>query len=1078
MPSQPKASNVNSRSKAFSAADDADTPFFPPDPEPGVKTGRKKNKNGTSKQTDATEISSLSDVARDPSPLRSQSILGQIPRSFPNPRRPSNDDLLEELNATEKVEDQHTPPQEPFIPEPTFGRSPRTELIPGLSYATSPQTQPSYVGKGGFNARSPPISPPQAKARPVSYGGPPSTYGYPRTSTSPYQHSILPYGSPPALPHLPQQHFYNAQDINLGIPSRPESNKSRPRTFTKFARFPGSTLQSPEALLVGYEAHLDILEYNGENTRHVGSLTHLSGVVQDAVFLTTNSDCDLFANSRPLIALILHNSASIEPESHDRPSSRLSSHEAGGVPSNTTEGGVPITTVVVYSLQTQEPVVELLRVKANAPQYYEHGNSGLSKHSLTLQASGNHLVVSSGVSGESFIFGTSSEEATPKFQCLTKLWTTLQPQIQRRDSSHSRTPEIDASPADHAQGQELATRPILAINGRWLSYCPVLTSSNTSVGAVVGSSVTKINTSAISSRSPPSRPTVNCEVDSPDADTLLSKVARGAAQGLLRGGKWLGEKSWQAWKNWNQDSSLTQQPQNLQRSPIYSPQLAPAQFPPTHGESFQTSVQEPELVSVIDLADGSKNGSESSTAFATFQPPGGCSFLSFAPNGLSLLTANRKGEVQYVWDLVQIRYPRMALSLSEDETGNFPIRVRQIAKFERFSPSMSIDVQWDGPMGYRFATLTQNRTVHIFDLPASAMRWPPASKAKKPRPVSAPAQNPEPAQAPPAPTGFFASAMNFASSAQPMLANLRGRAPSVSGGVSGIGASGMGIASATGMRSGKVVAAGFSKSLGAASDTVAHIRHAGQSKLHLRGEAMPSRMIWRKQGGRTVLCILDTSAIRTYYVRKTNPRERQQETVTVFDARKAVSQKIPENLVPRMEQLRIDDQPIENEIQQPGGFWKPPIPSDQKSGASTTAPLSFAEIETNHPYLPFHSDHKVSMSVYTDEPHLSEDQISNVSVIFQPRSQQKQASSSAQWVFGGSICTTEPHLKSQAESISSQPAQVLSRGLTEEAGHEIPRRVVRKSKKPKAKGHTPASGDATHEEEQEEVFAAEPDMLD
>ena len=80
-----------------------------------------------------------------------------------------------------------------------------------------------------------------------------------------------------------------------------------------------------------------------------------------------------------------------------------------------------------------------------------------------------------------------------------------------------------------------------------------------------------------------------------------------------------------------------------------------------------------------------------------------------------------------------------------------------------------------------------------------------------------------------------------------MLANLRGRAPSASGGVSGVGASGLGLASATGLRSGKVVAAGLSKSLGAASDTVAHIRHAGQSKLHLKIDALPGRMSWRQQ---------------------------------------------------------------------------------------------------------------------------------------------------------------------------------------------------------------------------------------
>lgn len=1077
MPSQPKANSVDSKSKAVPSADETEAPFFQADREPGVRTGRKKSKHASSKQNEATEAAPLSEVARDPSPFKGQPILGHIPRSFPTHRHPSSDDLLEELNTTEKVEDQHTPPQDAFVPEAPYARSPRPDQIPGLSYAVSPSAQPSYIGQGGFNTRSPPTSPPQVKARPVSYGGPPTAYGYPRMSTSPYQRPALPYGSPPALPHLPQQHFYNAQDINLGIANRPESNRSRPPGLMRFTRFPGSTLQSSEALLVGLDAHLDLLEHNGESIHLVGALSQLPGLVQDATFLTWSTGPDPFADVRPLLAVILHDSACLEPENHERPSSRLSSYEASEILPGF---GTPMTSVVVYSVRQQAPVAELMRVPTSVPHHHPQGltKSGSPKHPLTLQASGNHLIVSSGLSGEVFVFGASAEGSVPRFQCLTKLWTALQPQVQRRDSSHSRAAEADASPADQGRGQDLTARPIVALNGRWLAYCPSMATTSMSVGAVVGNTVNKLNNSMISSRGPPSRPTINCEVDSPDADTLLSKVAKGAAQGLLKGGKWLGEKGWQAWKTWSQDPSANLQPSTTQRSPIYSPQLAPAQFPPTHGESFEVSMQEPEFVSIVDLQSAivsdSRKISEASPAFATFQPPGGCSFLSFAPNGLSMLTANRKGEVQYVWDLFQIHNPRMAFTPQESETGNFPARARQIAKFERFSPSMIVDVQWDGPLGHRFATLTQNRTVHIFDLPATALRWPPPRKGKKPRPLSAPAEKPESVQAPSTSTGFFASAMNLASSAQPMLANLRGRAPSASGGVSGIGASGMGIASATGMRSGKVVAAGFSRSLGAASDTVAHIRHAGQSKLHLRGDAVPTRMAWRKRGQRTALCVLDATGVKVYYIRKTNPRERQLETVTVFDARKAVSQKLPDDLGPRRESVAVEDQPREGERQHFSGFWKPDHLQDQKRSTITTAPLSFAEIETNPPYQPFHSDHKVRTSVYADESQMSEDQVPTVSVMFQ-------APSPARWVFGGPIRTKHINVTSQTEPHSSQQDQVMYRetAMVPGEGDEGREQIVSTTRRRKPKKlPEQAGGDATNEENGEGVFEDEPEVLD
>src|SRR5439155_1096283 len=82
-----------------------------------------------------------------------------------------------------------------------------------------------------------------------------------------------------------------------------------------------------------------------------------------------------------------------------------------------------------------------------------------------------------------------------------------------------------------------------------------------------------------------------------------------------------------------------------------SPEQHPNFFPPTHAQETRNA-SEPELVSIIDLKrlqdSPGKKGVDPLTSSATFQPPGGCSFVSFAPSGLHLLTASKKGDVHYV----------------------------------------------------------------------------------------------------------------------------------------------------------------------------------------------------------------------------------------------------------------------------------------------------------------------------------------------------------------------------------------------------------------------------------------------
>ncbi|ETN36945.1 uncharacterized protein HMPREF1541_07932 [Cyphellophora europaea CBS 101466] len=1070
MPS--KKSNVNIDYKPDPFPNSVDTDLL--DQEPTPRTSRKKNKNVKQTARVEPEISDP-EVAREPSV--SPPASNQIPRGFPHRSRDPGRDGLEDLTATEKVSDDHTPPQDTFLsPASTYGRSPPADLLLGFSHRPSPPTQ-SYIGKGGFNARSPPTSPPLAKARPISYGGPPTTVGYTRTSTSPYAHPASAFGSPP--PHMPQAHFYEARDIDLGLGQR-LGLKSQPPTLVKFASLAG-VKEARNAILVGTANQLDVLGYEGDKVLQLGSLRNIPGVIHDATLLTWSRGQDPFQALRPLVALTVHGSHGDHIIPNERPpdyqSRRGSAAASYATPPQAGAGAS--TSVVVYSLRQQCLIADLLHLPSTSipqvPSWMDKQQKPAPSGRLKLQTSGDHLLVSSGVSGEVFVFGIRQNGSEANFICLEKLWTTLQPRMRRRESSHSRPNDQDVSPADINRGEVDQEQAIVSLSGRWLAYCPAL-ASRPSIGAVVGESVLCVNGASLSSRSAPARPVINCTVDSPDVETIFGKVAKGVAQEMLKGGKWLGEKGAQYWQQyWNQDTA--NRTPSSQQSPIYSPQQAPLQFPPTHGEPADATTKEPELVSIVDLqALQLKDGKKSSdfVPLATFEPPGGCSYLSFTPNGLCLLTASRRGDIYYVWDLLQVRYPR--ISIIEENEAQIAARVRQVHKNERFSESVIVDVEWEAPLGIRYAVVTQNRTVHMFDIPSAALRWPPPRARKKKRPVSIPADPASIGPQPPA-SSFFASAMNFATTkTQPMLANLRGRAPSMGGGVSGIGNTGLGYASATGMRSGKVVAAGFSKSLGAATNTVASIRHAGQSKLHLKMETVAGRLAWTYRDRRLRLSVLDSSGIRNYYVRKTNPRERQPETVSVFDSRKSVNVKLPEIY------------PTQDPEEGPHGFWQP---SSQRppQAPGFPAPLSFAEIDTNAPYQPFHSDSRVTMSVFPTDLPLSESQFPTASAIFHPRSDvpNPRKKDEDRWVFGLEIPTVRLNTGSPERNDHEEDGyrSVVYRETTlQQIGEEGEEQIVSTTRRRKAKKGKQAraqQGDTMTEDGQEGeegFFEDDCDVLD
>ena len=1003
-------------------------PVPEPEPQP-TRQSRKKNRNAVTRPTYLDESSPEPPIDEPVAPLPdpeegSHSLPNHVNLPIHAKSRPVN--IREDRASIEKVSDQYTPPSDAGLPDHLYGKSPDSTAI--SSAANTPPVEPGF-SRSPYKFRSPPISPPQRNVRPVSTGGVPQHH-YPPTT----------YGSPPA-PHLPQPHFYRAQDVDLGIPKPVSKSNDKSPNFTKFVRLPANAGSTAHGFITAQAGRISLFSYDGATAEAVGALGNLPGTPVDADILQWSTAPDPFAALRPLVVITtLH---------FDDNTSGLQQYWL---------------TVSVHSLLRQQHLFDLLHTP---PQPIQHDvplqfrSDVMPADSLRLETSSNYLIVTTAQSGEVFVFSPVIGEAGPTFECIKKLWTSIQPQAQPRGSSHNRHGNADAFRATSRNTKPDVSVPLLSVSGRWLAVCPPVNPSLQTAGIVLGDTILSSKQAGLEATSAGAKPVLNCGVDSPDADTLFGKVARGVAKEMMKAGKWLGEQGMSAWQSYwkKEDASPAGQ-----LSPAYANQTYPSHgiyghFPPTHAEAQQVG-QDPELVSVYDLKamqDPSARKSAATGPFATFQPPNGCSFLSFAPNGLVLLTASRKGDYQYIWDLLEVRHNRtLSVEPSEHAAKSGP-RVRQLARFDRLSGSVVVDVVWELPTLSRLSILTQNKTIHLFDLPQSAFRWPPPRRAKKGRPISAPPNALPVAEHGEAPVGgFFASAMNFAGKTQPMIANLRGRTPSTSGGLAGIGQAGFGFATATGARGSKAVATGLSKSLGAATGTVTRIQHAGETRLHLKSDrdVAAGRIIWLRRASKAGLSVLNEAGLKHYQVSKSRSQDTRHRNATVFDARKAVGIKLPVG--------DRGDAP---------GFWSPQ--AEQQSNTDTMHPLSFAEIDTNAPFQPFHSDRRVTVSIFNTEK--DEGKPSK-------KSKKSKSTEPILWVFGDDIPTLTLNLHQQEAQAYEETGSIIYRETTLSKGNtEGGEQIVSTTRRKKPKRGTSVHGESmlqADDELQEGFFEDDCDVLD
>jgi hypothetical protein len=894
------------------------------------------------------------------------------------------------------------------------------------------------IPSGHPASASPPAS---HRRRPVSYhldGNLPhntndhsqAPYYHARRSSMYSQFAGSRYGPHPPLPHQAQAHFYGLPDANnLLSPGLTPGENGYYCGFDSLSTTLQNASKPMDVIITGYDGGLDIHAVTRRGLNKVAKIVGLRGGVYHAKIIPWVVG-EGTSGQLPLIAVVVHGPVDSSTDtageyanpSPENPTIALNynSRERPRTPSQAFQDKdgpwteYQQTTVEVYSLRTNRHIATLLTVpktRLTTPTFSPLFRAPLSVGSLTIHADNGNIVIASGTTGETWVFHQSvASDTSETFRCIGKVWTSIQQGL-TIDSSHSPNPkgisDGDWQTADHSSAQQ-SKASILSLNGRWLAYCPSAPSSQICLRAVIPGTSSMNRIPGLSGQTPPQLPAVNCLVETPGGESMMKQLAQAATQEMIKGATYLGKQGVQAWNSyWNKS------PSNQTTNPAlpYQNHVNTAhQFPPTHGVANQTppASRDPGLISIIDLDFLARQNSVTGASphpLATFKVPHGCSFLSFAPNGLALFTASSKGDVQAVWDLMRIQYakPSFLKTGSQGVAVQGP-HVRQVAQFSRMTIARIVDVVWTSPYGQRAAMVTERGTVHILDLPASAFVWPPPR-----RKLPATKMDDDLGSTSLSASNVASNAVNSLWTVAKPLVSGRRRRSSTS--ITAISAASMTSQAGHGTQA---LAAGISRSVGAATGRVNEMRKSGGSKLHLpRSSVTPTRSCIRLLNGKhNDSAIVVGDGLVGYYTIRGRKTGRSSENPKVSRSTKYVEFRLPSLPEPKDPSDLVLESHQVGDLEITEGFiddhrLKVRMPQTRPRGAESSIPQ--AEIESNTPYQPFHTDRRVSLHVYTHEE--ADTQSPSVSVLLSPlRLSDKSASehvaaSSNPWAFGGAIKT-------------------------------------------------------------------------
>ena len=806
----------------------------------------------------------------------------------------------------------------------------------------------------------------------------------PRGRSLPSHHS---YGSSlPPYPEHPPQHVYGVMEPHTTtMQSRSRSRRSASSEFTALDTLAqagdDATSSADNVLLSASNRGLHVFRLDRDKHQLIGRLEALRGKVISARILAFSTRDDSQYARRPLVVVIIHGPM-LFPNHPETPSTYIHDFNNSSPvvqyapprsptlqPTSSTDQYQ--TTVEVYSLRDSQHITTLFKcppVPWEAAMGEKDSEMPLPVGGLSLHTKGRFVVVSSGVSGEIYIFETENKNAEYPFRCIGKTWSSVPNRKNRTLSTASGSPEAEPlhdGPPHHVPQVDIA---MLSLSNRWLAIVPPSHSTKSTIHGRTSLISPSKACPGLHSHTSPSQPAITCKLDTPLEESRFNRVARDVTQEVLKGARWVGDQGMQAWKNyWNKPSEST-----AAYDYHTTPQSVQPQFPPTHAHDDQNRAShQPTVISIIDL-EKSSTGHDPKTdvalqPIATFPIPTGCSFVSFSPTGLSLLTASAKGDVQYVWDLMRMAYgkPGALPYQPGGPTSDTIPTIRQVARYTRVTTANIVDVIWSEPQGDKLAIVTDRGTVHIHDLPHSAFQWPPPPRSLRPI-TQLQKRKPDTSATSRPPGGGWSAAINAMSGgAQPLIAAVRGN-PLASFGGFNLSSAGAGA----GVKGGKMVATGFSKSVGAATDTMNTIRHLGENRLHVPG---PSRFIapgsvrWLAGKHRDNIAVIGGGICRVYAIIRSDDVKSGKRRYSV------VGELLSELTSPIPAQPHRDDMPdLAKYGSSATGFWPPP--TSQKAVRDTLQPLSHAEIETSSPYQPFHTDSRMTIRVYYDSGNHDRDQ--------------------------------------------------------------------------------------------------------
>ncbi|KAI1000557.1 hypothetical protein K3495_g7639 [Podosphaera aphanis] len=858
------------------------------------------------------------------------------------------------------------------------------------------------------------VSPPKSKRRPLSFQLAASNTQdtdnlkseAPFSARRNTMYSQPRYASRPPLPHQAQAHYFGAPDASLML----SSSKSGliPGESGYYCGF--DVLVKENVVVAGYNGGIKIYAISKRGLNKISGIDGLRGGVHNAKILpwtVGESDSGLF----PLIALVINGPCR---ETEKAPDEMVNSEESSPSCSsnsreNTYDADFYQTTVELYSLsgakQHISTLLSLPKTHLKIPLRNTLPKVPNPVGALNIRADSGNLIITSGTTGETWIFRQAGcdESSKQQLKCIGKIWTTVQQSV----SAESISPKLFDEPRETESqlSRNQCNVSILSLNGRWLAYCPSAPSSQTSLRATVPGLQSTVKVPGLNTYSPPQVPGINCGVETPGGESVMKQIVQMGTQKVIKAGNYLAQQGMQAWTNYRNKPATN--PQLINGGLMFqTPETMAPNFPPTHGPPTPASfgTKDPGLISILDLNTLSEHvsstGSSSIYPISTFRVPHGCSFLSFSPDGLFLFTASSKGDLQFVWDLMRIKYTKTSFMSSEPMAEDSPgPHVRQVAQFFRMTVARIVDVVWTSPYGERVAMVTEPGTIHILDIPASAFTGTPYRR-RPPLRKSADTASGSSASTITA-TGVATSAVSSLwTAARPLVSRPRRSSACLS-------------AKAVTTQAGngtQAIAAGISRSVGAATGKMNEIRKLGGNKLHLPHNAtVPERscVLLLNKKRHDLVIALAGRLIRLYAI-KSRRADR------LVDKKKTSVKMLVEYQIPMIPDRKFasdisldlsSDELTTREVKETSRKTMPQKLSKGPSIYYTESSIPQAEIEPNAPYQPFYTGRGIGLYVYghPNEPVASTSSPNLQSLNVTETGDGPNITSEDAWVFGGPI---------------------------------------------------------------------------